>query len=161
MDHARRIAETARKHGLPETLVEAVVNVESGGDTWAIRYEPRFFERYLRDNPGVRAKAPCSLETERRAQATSWGLMQVMGATARAMGFDGPFLSALGDPDQGLEVGCACLARQRDRHLAAHGWQGVAAAYNAGGVRREPDGRFANQDYVDKIARRLGGRWPS
>jgi len=161
MDHAQHIEQAASKHGLPTGLVEALVAVESGGNTWAMRYEPRFFDRYIRDNPAVRAKAPCSLETERQARATSWGLMQVMGETARSMGFSGPFLSGLADPVAGLDTGCAYLARLRDKHLPRHGWPGAVAAYNAGSVRLDADGDFVNQDYVDKIARRLGGRWPS
>lgn len=161
MQLAQRIESTAQRHGLPPGLVEALVAVESGGDTFAIRFEPRFYDRYIRNNPAVRAKAPCSLETERQAQATSWGLMQVMGATARAGGYGAPFLSGLTDPEAGLEAGCAHLARLRDTHHPRHGWAGAVAAYNAGSVRLAPGGGFVNQEYVERIARRLGGRWPS
>lgn len=160
MEHQTLITEAARRHGLPESLVAAVVDVESGGDAWAIRHEQGFYDRYVKDDASVRAVRPCSLDTERRARAMSWGLMQVMGSTARGLGFDGPFLSRLTDPATGIDYGCRLLARLRSRDFAKHGWPGVVAAYNAGSVRLDPQGRFVNQSYVDKIAKALGGKWP-
>ncbi len=161
MELKKLIEEAAEKHGLPARLVEAVVEVESGGNPWAFRHEPAFFERYVRGDASVRAKAPCSLATERQALATSWGLMQVMGATARGLGYPGPFIAQLCEPAVGIEYGCKLLARLRDRHAATLGWPGVAAAYNAGSPRLDKDGRFVNQPYVDKIAKALGEEWPS
>lgn len=160
MEHQTLIEAAATAHGLPVRLVSAVVGVESGGDACAFRYEPKFFERYIRGNPQVRAVRPCSLETERTAQATSWGLMQVMGATARGLGYQGAFLSELTRPEVGLEYGCRLLAKLAKRREEGHGWPGVVAAYNAGSVRITPEGGFVNQSYVDKIAQALGGEWP-
>jgi len=77
------IVKVATDHGLPPTLVRAMVMVESGGDTFATRYEPGFFEKYVRNDGSVKAFAPCSLQTERVMRATSFGLMQVMGQVAR------------------------------------------------------------------------------
>jgi soluble lytic murein transglycosylase-like protein len=161
MELSSLIESAAARHGLPAGLVEAVVGVESGGNTWALRYEPAFYERYVRQDKTVRALAPCSLDTERQSRATSWGLMQVMGATARGLGFDKAFLSELTDPAVGLEYGCRLLARLGERHKASHGWPGAVAAYNAGSVRFGPGGGFVNQAYVDKIARKLGKEWPT
>ena len=160
MEHQTLIADAAGRHGLPANLVAAVVEVESGGDAWAFRHEPGFYERYVKDDASVRAAPPCSRETERRARAFSWGLMQVMGATARGLGFTGPFLAELTDPALNLEYGCRLLARLRGREHARHGWPGVVAAYNAGSARLDGQGRFVNQSYVDKIAKALGGKWP-
>ena len=160
MEHQTLIEKAAADHGLPARLVAATVGVESGGNTWAFRFESGFYQRYVKPNTSIRALGPCSLDTERQAQATSWGLMQVMGATARSLGFAGPFLSALCVPETGLEFGARFLAKLRDRHLALHGWPGVVCAYNAGSVRKDPEGRFANQAYVDRIAQALGGKWP-
>jgi hypothetical protein len=36
--------------------------------------------------------------------------MQVMGQVAREHGFDGRFLTALCDPETGLDIGCTVLA---------------------------------------------------
>lgn len=161
MDAKTIIGNAAKAHGLPAALVAAVVAVESGGNAWSFRFEPSFFERALRRNRSVRAVGPCSLDTERQARATSWGLMQVMGDTARALGFDGPYLAALACPETGLEFGCRLLARCRDLCLASHGWPGVAAAYNNGTPALTPEGRFVNQAYVDRIAQAMGGAWPA
>ncbi|GAB6037135.1 transglycosylase SLT domain-containing protein [Fundidesulfovibrio butyratiphilus] len=154
------IAEAAVTYGLPPDLVAAVVRVESGGNPLAFRFESAFLKRYVLPNASVKAKAPCSLETERQARAMSWGLMQVMGETARGLGFDGPYLSALTDPATGLDYGCRLLARLKARYLSRHGWAGIVAAYNAGSVRFAPDGCFVNQAYVNAVAKALGGRWP-
>jgi soluble lytic murein transglycosylase-like protein len=77
-----------------------------------------------------------------------------MGATARDMGFDGSFLTALCDPFTGLEYGCRYLRSLIKRY----GWDQRAgvAAYNAGSAVRKPDGTFKNQDYVDAVAK-FGG----
>lgn len=160
MDIASLVESAARAHGLPPELAGAVVRVESGANPLAFRFEPGFFNRYVLRNASLRAKPPCSLETERQARAMSWGLMQVMGETARELGFDGPFLSALTDPATGLDYGCRLLARLKARYLKDHGWPGVAAAYNAGSVRFAPRGSFVNQAYVDAVAKALQGRWP-
>ncbi|MEM4655267.1 MAG: lytic transglycosylase domain-containing protein [Thermosphaera sp.] len=162
------IFESAARHGLPTWLVRAIVSVESGGNPWAWNPEPAY--RYLWD---VRAQKPfrrlthieATVKTpppdfpaiagdrdqEWWAQQASWGLMQVMGAVARELGFTGPYLTELCDPLLNLELGCLHLSLLRDRYLARWGWPGVIAAYNAGTPRVLVDGRFSNQDYVDKI----------
>lgn len=142
------IADTADRHHLAVRLVRAIVQVESAGCPWAVRYEPAFFRTYVesQNHPVYRG---CSRDTEERLRATSFGLMQIMGQTARERGFEGPFLTELCDPALGLEYGCRHLVRQIQRY------QGdlmmAVAAYNAGSARRDPDGSFRNQGYVDKV----------
>src|SRR5271155_1517669 len=93
---ARTIASA---HGLDPALVCAVVEQESAWDAHAIRYEPAFRTRYV---------APLGLPpTEEIARSISWGLMQVMGQVAREHGFESKFLSALCEPEFGLDTGCA------------------------------------------------------
>jgi soluble lytic murein transglycosylase-like protein len=82
--------------------------------------------------------------------------MQVMGATARELGFKGRFFTELCDPMEGLNYGCRYLVRLQREHFDRLGWPGVAAAYNAGTPRRLASGNFANQVYVDKVARAGG-----
>ena len=92
----------AARHALDPALVCAVIEQESAWDMHAIRYEPAFRVRYV---------APLGLPpTEEIARSISWGLMQVMGQVAREHGFTGKFLSALCEPETGLDVGCAVLA---------------------------------------------------
>ncbi|HEV2341673.1 MAG TPA: lytic transglycosylase domain-containing protein [Candidatus Acidoferrales bacterium] len=115
--------QTASRHGLAPEIVCAVCEQESSWNPWAIRYEPVFRQRYI---------APLGLPpTEEIARSTSWGLMQVMGETAREAGFTGKFLSALAEPVTGLDFGCIFLAEkfrlaQGDASRALEMWNGGA-----------------------------------
>ncbi|WP_161628899.1 lytic transglycosylase domain-containing protein [Solimonas flava] len=167
------ISVIAPKYQLPPQLVSAIVLKESGGDRFAMRVEPAY--PYLWDvarnqpykvstsvaadrNPAPLFNAPRghSIRTEWIGQQTSWGLMQIMGAVARELGFTG-FFPALCDPMTGLDYGCRHLAALIKRFSATHGLRGAVAAYNAGSPRYQGTaGRFENQDYVDAVER-LGG----
>ncbi|HUJ33269.1 MAG TPA: lytic transglycosylase domain-containing protein [Candidatus Acidoferrum sp.] len=92
----------AGRRDLDAALVCAIVEQESSWDPLAIRYEPAFRTRYI--------SALGLPPTEEVARSISWGLMQVMGQVAREHGFEGKFLSALCDPQIGLQIGCAVLA---------------------------------------------------
>ena len=138
----------AARFNLPEWLINAVINAESAGDPWAVRFEAAFRAHYVADQCQTYG---ASHETERTTRACSWGLMQIMGQVARERGFKGEFLTELCEPATGMEYGCRHLALFRDRHFATLGWAGVAAAYNAGTPRKDAAGKFLNQAYVDKI----------
>ena len=100
----------AQAHGLDPALVCAVIEQESAWNTWAMRYEPAFFAKYvasLYTNNKVSA-------TEAYARGISWGLMQVMGQVARENGFTDRFLSGLCDPESGIEFGCRVLRKKLD-----------------------------------------------
>lgn len=144
------IADTADRHDLPAAVIRAIITVESSGDPWAARYEPAFFTRYVAAR-GHRVWPGCSRDTEERLRATSFGLMQVMGQTAREHGFEGPFLTALCDPALGVEYGCRVLRAKLNRYVGD--MDSALAAYNAGSARRNTDGAFRNQGYVDKVKR--------
>jgi hypothetical protein len=118
--------QIATAHALPPELICAVCEQESDWDIWATRYEPGFLSRYvapLFTNNKIDA-------TEAHCRAMSWGLMQVMGQTAREHGFRGRFLAGLCDPEAGLSIGCAVLAHKlaaaADVHSALLLWNGGA-----------------------------------
>jgi soluble lytic murein transglycosylase-like protein len=93
----------AIQNGLDPALVCAVCEQESTWDVFAVKFEPDFFAKY---------EAPLHLATtEEYTRAISWGLMQVMGQTAREFGFTGRFLSQLSDPQIGVLFGCRKLKR--------------------------------------------------
>src|SRR5258708_15496437 len=95
-----RAQRAAEAEGLDAAMVCAVVEQESGWNTWAMRYEPAFFAKYvapLYTNNKVGA-------SEAYARGISWGLMQVMGQTAREKGASSLYLSTLCDPAVGLAV---------------------------------------------------------
>ena len=109
--HGVVIARAAQEQGLAPTLLAGLVAVESGGNPWAVRYEPRY--RWLfGDEPGERLVWPagCDRNTEYHLQRCSWGLCQVMGGTARWLGF-GDWLPRLVEPELNLTYGARFLAR--------------------------------------------------
>lgn len=155
-DYTTEIAYGENISGIPASLISAIIQVESGGDTWAVRYEPDFFNTYLAvvhsvsPLPGVFPPG-VSADTERRLRACSFGLMQIMGETAREEGFTGTFLTELCNPTIGILYGSLLLRSKKDKYYDAYGWDGVIAGYNAGSPRKNQDGTFVNQDYVDKV----------
>lgn len=117
------IKQVATEHALDSTLVEAIVIQESyGGHTDAFRFEPAFYDRYLKGKPEWAGQNP-------RRIASSYGLMQVMYTTAVQDGFTGePELLFI--PYVGLDYGC-----RRLHYLL--GWSTfnipqALAAYNGG-----------------------------
>jgi len=121
------INDMAIRHELPPPIVAAVILQESGGNTGAIRYEPVFFDMYVKDKrrsdlagwvPDMNSTP--SLWTEKIGRSHSWGLMQVMGDTARWCGRLVPrsqdpldparYFTALCMPEIGIDIGCRVLA---------------------------------------------------
>lgn len=145
--HADYIDLAATRKGLDPLLVAAIVQVESAGDEWAMRFEPHWYDRLNDVDPprGV------SVATERMQLSTSWGLMQVLGVTAREFGCDTPFLGVLCQPVVGIEYGCQVLRSKFERYDGDT--LDAVAAYNAGSVRLSDDGAYSNQGYVDKVMR--------
>jgi len=96
--------------GLDPTLVCAVIEQESGWNTYAIRYEPGFMAKYvapLYTTNKINA-------TEAYARSFSWGLMQTMGQVAREIGYT-DFLPKLCDPATGVLIGCKVLKMKLDK----------------------------------------------
>jgi hypothetical protein len=58
--------------GLPAAFLAALIANESGGDPLATRYEPAVFKRLRHEHPQWD-------DDHTRANATSWGLTQIMG----------------------------------------------------------------------------------
>lgn len=141
------IEEMCEKYDIRPEVVYALIKVESGGDSFATRFEPGYTAFY-----SAREFAKENLitrKTEEIHQATSWGLMQVMGGTARRLGLEAP-IPVLIDPANNIEYGCKLLADIKTRYRSL--WD-VVASYNAGRVRRNAAGNYHNQRYVDKVAK--------
>jgi len=99
----------AGEHLLYPELICGIIEQESNWNTWAMRYEPLFYQKYIA--PLIQRGEPIN-QTEAHARATSWGLMQVMGEVARENGFGWTHLSELCDPLVGLEEGCSIFGRK-------------------------------------------------
>lgn len=90
-------------------------------------------------------------ETEYVLQATSWGLMQVMGSVARELGFSKSLVEML-KPRNSVFYGCKKLKQLRSRYSKE---SDIIAAYNAGSVIMKQSGMYMNQGYVDKVWQHL------
>ncbi len=152
----RQLAQTfGRTYGIDPKLLEAMITVESGGRVFATRFEPNVSPSYLLMLSTFARATGVSVETERVQQATSWGLLQVMGFTARELGHRG-LLPELTQPEVGMELGCKYLkSRQAKYGKPAKGlleWdEAVVSSYNAGSPRHGPDGKWKNESYVRKV----------
>jgi soluble lytic murein transglycosylase-like protein len=65
------IVTAARAHGLDADLVEGIVLQESSGRTYAYRFEPNFWAKYMATKPAFAQANP-------ERVSASYGLMQVM-----------------------------------------------------------------------------------
>lgn len=151
-DFADPIFAAAKRHQLEPSLIAAVIYQESGGNPLAVRYEPAFFYRYVEplgkgELPG-HVPTSCSLATEKNLRATSWGLMQIMGETARERGYTGEFLTGLLDPAVNISIGVEYLSHLiRDARgvipAALARWNGGGnATYAAEVVAHISSGRY-------------------
>lgn len=138
-DVAAAIVSAGTRFGVEAPFLAAIVRQESGGNPWAVRYEPGYAWLYDIDasapfrgmlNPKTfPAPDGVSGETEWVSQKCSWGLGQVMGAVARELLFPGRFLSELCLPDVGAEYAARLIARLKHRYKEL---PDIASAYNAG-----------------------------
>ena len=140
------ITEKSRQADLPPEMILAIIETESDGNPYAATYHAN----YSWINMQTKRPAACHPNTESVLQRTAWGLMQIMGATARDMGFD-EWLTELTIPVVNIAIGMKYLAGLSERYLESHGIDGVIAAYNAGSPKKTADGKYRNQAYVDKV----------
>jgi len=130
---------TAADMKLAPEIICAIIEQESSWNPWSIRYEPAFFEHYVKP---ILDTTTISV-TEAYARSISWGLMQTMGQTVRELGFVGP-LASLCDPSVGILWGCKVF----EHKLGAAGWNTEKALllYNGGGNLSYPGQVLARID---------------
>ena len=97
------IVQIATEETLPVDLLRAQVLVESSGQSDAFRFEPAYYQQYIKGHPAKGlAYGPLA--------ACSYGLLQILLETAIEQGFTGR-PEQLFDPEIGLRVGAAELVR--------------------------------------------------
>lgn len=139
------LLEICVKLDIDPALVRAICQVESGGISGRVRFEPEY--RYLVSPSHWALNNGITVQTEIVMQKTSWGLMQLMGSNFRALGFAGQW------PEVGYLIGlqlnysCTFLKGL----LKRYGRDEAIASYNAGSPRRDKSGKLVNQIYVDKV----------
>lgn len=139
------ISGIAKQYNVDPNVVYAIVEIESAWIPQAVRYEPHY--TYLCDIEKNARANKISRETEQRLQMFSFGLMQVMGGLARSLQFQGSLIS-LFEIGPNVHVGCKFLSQLMKKYDSL---EDVVASYNAGSPRRNDDGLYFNQAYVNKF----------
>lgn len=90
-----------------------------------------------------------TVDTEIAGQKISWGVAQILGKTARALGFK-KMLSQLLNVETGLFYACQLI---KELQRAYTSQDDVISAYNQGQKKtlKHLNGKYLNQDYVDKV----------
>lgn len=143
------VEAVASAHGLDPSLVIAMCMQESAGRTNAFRHEPAFWRRYMEGKPEWDGANPYRV-------SSSYGLLQVMFATAVADGY------ARTDPPEHLFVPVVGLSYGCKHFVGCLKWSGgdvaaALAAYNGGKTKDNRPGVSPkrNQEYVDGVTRWL------
>lgn len=144
------IREASRLHKLNPLMVAAIIQKESSGNTYAVRFEPLYkWMPSTEQTKALAVKLGSSVNTVLNGFRTSWGLMQVMGAVAYEHGFQGWF-PALCRPEVGIDYGCRHFKKFLEKYPTD---EGAIAAYNAGSAKKNESGFYLNQRYVDDVMR--------
>lgn len=146
------VNRNALAHNLRPDVVMCIIIQESKGDTFSWRWEEGFYQKKLLGKsrgelsgwtPNIR-ELP-SLTDELLQRSCSYGLMQVLGDTARWCGkVTTPYLTSLCDPDRGVDTGCRILSyylgrANNDYRAALQGYNGSwSYAYEV--LKRVADG---------------------
>lgn len=127
------------------SLIRAVIEQESSGRYYVRRYEDGFYKKYIAHKTKQQLGfywSDLSEATERKDRSTSWGVMQIMGQTARERNFKGDF-SELLYPATGCFWGCCELSRLLIK--AKGNVREALLKYNGG----------SNPDYPDEVLARI------
>jgi len=127
-------------------FVLGIIETESSFNPYACRYEPHY--RWIYKPEEFYISYSSTVETEIQFQKCSLGLMQLMGAVYRELGYKKPLPAVFEDIDAQISYGI--------RHFLKfyHRYESITAAissYNAGSPRKTQTGRYVNQGYVDKV----------
>lgn len=136
---------------IPPNLLLGLVKTESAGEAGAMRYEPNY--PYLFHVEHFATVSRWTVATETELQRFSWGLCQIMLATARERGF-GLHPARLLEPTVGLTWGAYHLSELYLKHKT---WPAAVSAYNQGTPKKSLlSGKFKNQAYVDRVYKYAG-----
>lgn len=138
----RGVEQIAKNNQVDPDVILAMIGVESSWNPYARRYE-HAADRKLPDpdRPG--------LDDDIAEDDASYGLMQIMGSTARKLCFRAPDFTNLYDVELNLTFGCKLMSQLL--HHSNWNYAVALARYNGGYAGNpRPDGSLRNQDYVDR-----------
>lgn len=134
------------RFGVDWRIIAAIVTVESSWRPDVCRFEPHFL--YMKNVMEMAKAHGQTSATEQALQRMSFGLMQIMGGTARSLGFTGN-LTTLFDPITNIEWGVRYFTTLKARYAQI---DDQVAAYNAGSAKRDAlTSLHVNADYVTKV----------
>lgn len=148
------IRAAARESRVSPLLVGALILRVSGGAFWRSELRPTFpAGRIILPELHAR-RLGTSVRMEVLAQMHTYGHLQLVGAVARWLGFEG-HLAQLSLPESGLTWGCRYLAwllgkLEREEAIAAFGVAGEPLVRSAA----DPE-RLVNQAFVTDVLRSL------
>jgi len=145
----------SKKYRVPKLMLKALAIRESALRPDAYRYEPKFWEKYLKDNPEWEGEDPALV-------SASWGLCQLMYVVAVELGFKkGRTGEELCDPVVNIELAAKKLRLILDtinkhgvciKHYPLHPLCVALSRYNAGGKNNPSDsGILKSQKYINGI----------
>lgn len=145
------IETSAKRFQVDPLWIRSIIQQESQGNTYALRYEPKY--PYLFQPKVFAQHALISQATEETSQRFSWGLGQIMGALAREQGHTG-FMGELFIPETNLKHLCI---RINDLKIISREKDDIFSMYNGGpgALKRKVNGAYPNQAYVDSVNRYL------
>jgi len=118
------VKDLSRYHGVPFDIALGVVAVESSGRAKILRFEKKY--KWLYGVKVFARKFGWTEDTETALQRFSYGLMQIMLATARGHGFKNHPMDLL-EPQIGFSWGCYHLSTLFNRY---QNWNDAVSAYN-------------------------------
>lgn len=136
----------SKKYQVPKTLICAIAFCESSFRPDAYRFEPAYKQRYVVNNPNYMGLP----EAELNWLSTSWGYMQCMGNLAIELGFSFTSPDEIKNIENNVEIGTFFLRKLYNKYK---NWGDCISAYNQGNNRRDKNGSYVNQEYVDRVTR--------
>ena len=152
IDLDKLFCSVGRKYGFPKLFLKSVAIIESSLNPNAYRYEPAFFERYLKNHELWKDDDP-------KVISASYGLMQILFVVAYEAGFTGT-ATDLYNPVYNVEIGAKILSRHYDKvirdgiGIKTGVWplKIICCRYNGGqGGNPSADGTFRNMPYAEKV----------
>ena len=149
------IQKVAKLEGIDVELLQAICTTESSLVFDAVRFEKNY--RWLhfpkKWTERMQSKLPgYSQDTEEALQKTSVGVGQVMGAVCREYGYEENLALLVAMPETALSYAARHLKKQLVRFKTE---SDAIASYNAGHAAKDAGGKYANQNYVDKVRKNL------
>lgn len=140
------LESAATRYNLDSNYIIAIAINESSCNQLAVRYEPLY--RWIYKPEFFCALNNTTWETEVHLQKMSFGVMQIMGAVARELGHNGNMLELAHNPAVAIEYSIRHFLSFYERYK---NYEDAIASYNAGSPKKDKEGKYINQKYVDKV----------